>query len=171
MEYDKEILEDINKAIGSNRPLTYLKTNMSRYSKIGQFSISISNRKIATKLYELGMRSKNNIPAQIPSHLRHHFIRGVFDGDGCISISRKRKSGEVHFMGEYSLLKEIMEELSLHSIDILSEPKFIRNIYRIRKSGNNNIRKIYNYLYNDATIYLKRKYDKFAVLTQKSQKS
>ena len=31
--------------------------------------------------------------------------------------------------------------------------------------------KFYNWLYKDATIYLQRKYDKFAVLRQKHEKS
>jgi hypothetical protein len=37
-------------------------------------------------------------------------------------------------------------------------------MYKIRTSGKNKVRKVYDYLYKDATIYLKRKYDKFAVL-------
>ena len=48
-----------------------------------------------------------NIIKYIPDELMRHFLRGYFDGDGCISFDTRYKSGPksvIHVAGNYDFL-------------------------------------------------------------------
>lgn len=103
---------------------------------------------------------------KVPSSLYSHFIRGFFDGDGCLtwSISGKAKSRNyrVNFTGTESILNSIKE--------ILGKPKLALehkgNYCVLNINGNKQLKTILAYIYQDATedIYLtrkKQKYDEF----------
>lgn len=91
----------------------------------------------------------------------NHFIRGMFDGDGSIRYYKYgyQKSPQYHF--GYTGLKEICEyikkKLNL-TRDLIKEGTYTYTaITRNPKVINN----IAIYLYKDATIYMKRKYNTF----------
>lgn len=104
----------------------------------------------------------------ISKSLERHFIRGVFDADGCINkavrISRG-KSGQIYIFygGEFGI--EGNNEFVLAIQNRLAELGLSRNslnypgkrINRVRYGGVNQLRKIYNYLYEGTTIFLERK--------------
>lgn len=50
-------------------------------------------------------------PPKIDNELINHFIRGYFDGDGCVSFNSKTKVYAVCILGT----KEILEYIILHS--------------------------------------------------------
>ena len=96
----------------------------------------------------------------------HHFMRGYFDGDGCISkcsLVNKRKVvqksfnilGTFNFINAYKIILE--KNCNINCNKICKKG----NIYSISYSGNVIINNIYNFLYKDATIYLERKKYKF----------
>ena len=102
---------------------------------------------------------------QVPKHLTHHFMRGYFDGDGCIAIKQNQFSvlGTSEFLDkyEYNLLLGINRKKPNKRIH---RNTWNENTECIMYSGTNQIPKIYNYLYKDANIYLQRKYEKFNML-------
>ena len=100
--------------------------------------------------------------------VKAHFIRGVFDADGCITRAKRvnqKKSGRVYVAhggefsieGSHNLIKKIQEEfigigLSKNSINYSG-----KKIFRVRYGGINQLRKIYCYLYDDSSVFLERK--------------
>ena len=91
----------------------------------------------------------------MPNHLIHHFIRGYFDGDGCIHKYEYENSLTVSIVGTKNMLEHIK------SIYDFPENKYIMDgkayEYKIANKS-----KVYNFLekiYNNATIYLERKYE------------
>lgn len=94
---------------------------------------------------------KLEFPEFLPNELVHHFIRGYFDGDGCITSH----SGQIGFslIGTESFLDSCIEKMDLHH----NKKNMCGKAYEIRYHGNNLAKKIYNYLFKDATIYLSRK--------------
>lgn len=167
-EKDKEILERIKQVLCFDKPIYYKPPSKSSYSTKGQYGLHIVNKKMVHDLLSVGWENRDSFP-NIPQDLQHHFIRGLFDGDGCISFSNKnnRFDCEFYIMGTPQILEDIKEILEKEDI-VMSDAKHVKGgIYKIRISGRNNIKKVYSYLYRDATIYLKRKYNKFlAVLPQ-----
>ena len=98
-------------------------------------------------------------PVTVPDNLIHHFIRGYFDGDGCISISNTD-----HLRYKFSIVggKDILEKMQKYlSGTYLYHFKNREHIVELQTGNIENIRNIFDYLYKDATIFLPRKYDKF----------
>ena len=104
----------------------------------------------------------------LPNSLEKHFIRGVFDADGCICrVTRitRGKSGQIYIFygGEFNIegnrklisaIRSRLVELGL-SFNSINYPG--KTINRIRYGGINQLRMIYKYLYENANIFLERK--------------
>jgi intein-encoded DNA endonuclease-like protein len=171
-EDDKKLLLDVKNEVGYAGPLYYIKPRKDRYSNIGQYTLSFTNKKIYQDLIKLGVKNTNSLP-NIKEEYMNHFIRGYFDGDGCISYSIRNDNHhknslncEFYIMGYKDMLNEISDEFEKNDI-FMQKPKFHKSdMYKIRKSGRLAVLKIKDYLYKDANIYLKRKHDKFAVLNR-----
>ena len=140
------------------------------------YRISIYSKKLAFDLIKLGCFQNKSLilefptEQQVPRHLIHHFMRGYFDGDGCITSGQGQL--RLSILGTEMFLKKY-EEILLEQLNRTKPNKWGNDgkAYNIRYGGNIQISKIYNFLYKDATVYLERKHNRFAVVRQVSQKS
>lgn len=82
---DKIILESIRKAMQSGHAIGIRSPRNSK-EKV-QYSLQIGNRKVFEDLQRYGMtpvKSRSLSLPSIPDECISHFIRGYFDGDGCV---------------------------------------------------------------------------------------
>ncbi len=97
-----------------------------------------------------------------------HFIRGVFDADGCINKARRvtrKKSGKTYIYnsGEFSIEgnKEFISAIQFRLVELNLPINSInysgKNINRVRYGGINQLEVIFMYLYENASIFLERK--------------
>ena len=93
----------------------------------------------------------------IPSNMVHHYIRGIIDGDGCISNT---KCYSISVCGNYYDLLDIANVFSSIECRKLLPRKISDNLYEVKWASIGDIKKIIKYLYLDATIYLERKKQK-----------
>lgn len=172
---DKMVLEKISKFIQPTKPLYFLnhqrrRDNGSNVSDC--YSLSISSKHICNQLDVLGcfqaktFNLKFPTEKQVPNHLINHFIRGYFDGDGCIKISRDSKKQSFSLVGTeeflYGVQKVLIKNLNLPNTKLYKPTtQTHNNICVLSHSSLNSCLNIRNYLYFNATIYLQRKYDKF----------
>lgn len=85
--------------------------------------------------------------------LIRHFIRGYFDGDGCVCFTNKSKL--IGLLGTKEFLEEVVKYLP-GNLKI----NFYRNqTYQIGTTTHKAV-DVLHYLYDDSTIYLNRKYEK-----------
>lgn len=95
------------------------------------------------------------------------FIRGYFDGDGCVCIT---KNPIVSFVGTYNMLNWIKENLTKY-IEKIGNPKIIKvtenNVYRLKYEGRNQVINILKWIYKYEGIKLDRKYKKLLELCNK----
>lgn len=97
-------------------------------------------------------------PTTVPDDLIHHFIRGYFDGDGCVGFYPDRYAYTYNILGTEEFLKFISEKSSLPSYSIRGfDNKRCFSLYIYSKNG---VAKFHNYIYKDKSIYLDRKYQK-----------
>lgn len=174
-EKDKDILLKINNIVGSDKPLQYIKPSEKRYSKLGQYRLCFQSKYMHDCFVKNNFLNRSIIP-KIDDNLIRHFIRGIFDGDGCCSTGWRKNKHYRYFNGTFEILfndKSVAEEInkiisSNSNISLLSVKNKKGNgstiVFQIKWSGIDNIINIYNYLYKDATIYLERKCDKFKEL-------
>lgn len=160
---DRDILEQFLKDMQAD----YLIANDTNKDQV---SVTMTNPKLYNDLVKCNVTPRKSLTVSfptediVPSHLIHHFVRGYFDGDGCITIS---KSGQrfVSFVGTEVLLIEL-QELLISSIGLSKTKMFQRRpnnmiTKAMMYGGNGNAKRIFDWMYKDATIYMKRKYERF----------
>lgn len=128
-----------------------------------QYYYHLYSRYLANALIKLGCTPRKSLTLKFPDEslfanrdLIYDFIRGYVDGDGCIYEDHGRLS--IDIAGTYEFLSKVKEYL----------PQFPNikkqgNIYRFRSSYNKGDQIAYK-LYEHATIYLDRKYLRYATL-------
>lgn len=93
--------------------------------------------------------------------LIRHFIRGYFDGDGCISYDRKKKGLLIRcsVLGTQDFITNLKNYVNLPNA--LIQERFTKNTYYNLKLKHTESIKFIKYLYEDTNIYLDRKYARF----------
>lgn len=97
-------------------------------------------------------------PFQLDQILQFHFLRGYFDGDGSIIKSKVANNAKITSNNDFIMdLKFIFDQYELVSyIDKNSD-----KISTIKIYGNNSVLKLYYLLYDNSSVFLERKYNKF----------
>ena len=171
---DHYILEDLQNLCGSDAPISRKEVPLDGKVFIA-YRISLCSQKFASHLNEKGCVPNKSLilekPKGVPKALIHHFIRGYIDGDGCVCTSNElRKDGTSYLSLRVSILgtKALLEWIDYNiSSNAETNPRNIRcdghhgKAFVIAYGGNRICRKVYEYLYKDATIYMERKKDKF----------
>jgi hypothetical protein len=100
---------------------------------------------------------------EVPESLYSHFIRGYFDGDGCLTYSQsgknKRPNYKLSFIGTEDFLNGIKKVLKKENLSLQQKG----NYFVLDISGNKQLVNILKYLYKDSfeNIYLSRKKEKY----------
>ena len=177
-EEDKYIIERFCKALETDRPLYFCPPNKKFPHRKNQYRLIIKNKVMFNNLISLGVTPRKSLTLkfpteeQVPKNLLSHFIRGYFDGDGCVMLTKPQyktnfRSKTFGFVGTLDFLTNLHKILL--NINIGSIGKNIckvkdKEIYRL-KYGGNQIAKIFqDYIYKDSdpTLCLTRKRDKFS---------
>lgn len=163
-EEDLHILEDFKKDLKYTGNIYIRKKKNENCKKL--CDLIIYDQNMSDDLSKLGCipaKSHHTYFPNIPEEFHSHFIRGVFDGDGCIHISGGQKCFTI--MGNILLVEKIqkilIKECNLKKNSIRVSHRCKNNIVEFRYGGNKNCKKLFNYLYKDATVFLKRKFEKF----------
>lgn len=161
---DREILEKFKNSIESNNPI---KLYGSSYCNLLLYS-----KHLCDVLSSYGLHQAKTYTLAIPEledSLMRHFIRGFFDGDGCFSVIHRSDRGvnskiyQFNITGMANPLLCIQKHL-IHHLDIKELPLKTRRTtvaVTLHYGGRKVCKKILDYLYQDANLYLKRKHDKY----------
>lgn len=116
----------------------------------------IPNKSLTLKFPNVDIFSNEN--------LIKHFIRGYFDGDGCISYANKSHTIFTYqLLGTYDFITECKKWLP----NELSNDKLYHNHNNVGEStmfihgSSNKAIILIDFLYKDAKVYLKRKYERY----------
>lgn len=154
-----------------------LETNVPIKQKINKFKgkeylssrITICCTKMCYDLCAKGCTPQKTYNIKFPNNeivsddLMKDFIRGFFDGDGCICV-RSNNRIQLVITGMSNMLEDIANYLISKQV-IRKVPK-IHNDKRSKCSamffyGADNVKDILDYLYSGAEMYLDRKYNKY----------
>ena len=157
---DISTIENFRSDLKSNHPI--------KFNKDGNPFITIVCKGLCDSLYLYGLHNRkswdfniNNIVEKIPKEYEHHFIRGLFDGDGSIRYYDYPYLKKPQFHFGYTGLKNVCEYIK-DKLNIQRELVYEGNAtYTLVSRNPKNINNIYDYLYKDATIYLSRKHETF----------
>jgi len=160
-EKDKDFLQIIcnifNKELGK-------KYSLKRQEKTKSYKLTICNSDMNERLMKLGIHNnktyENNsfVFNNVPNNLKTHFIRGFFDGDGCICYTSRKQ----YVIGFVSLNKKLLESICNYinnNFNLNIKVRLENNKYaRINFGGTRKSKKFLDIIYSNSTIFLKRKY-------------
>ena len=129
-------------------------------------SITINSYGLVTDLKKYGVVSNKAKIVKVPDisdYLMRHVIRGLFDLDGCIYISPDPRQSRASITGNQfvcSFIKDYIITI-LNVNGSLCKHTQNETVWTWSLGGRKQLRKLYTYLYKDATIFLSRKHNKF----------
>lgn len=134
--------------------------------------INICNQQICNDLNKYGCVPKKSLILKFPNkdiisdELIRHFIRGYFDGDGCVHINKKNKSTVINFTGTEDFLDSLRQILhnKINMPILRITRKKGQKAYQLSYGGIEEFEKIFEFLYKDANIFLDRKLEKFKTI-------
>lgn len=128
--------------------------------------VDVNSTKMCDDLSKLGIvpnKSNNEIVPEISENLLSHFIRGLFDGDGSWIITKHSNCETMSFdlLSSKECLYEIQSIMKKSGISFPQVSIFERKgIWCLRCHKREDVLKIIDFMYSEATIYLERKYQK-----------
>lgn len=172
-ERDKDILVKISAQLQYEKPLGFVKCSdhvaSNGFISKDMYSLSISSPHICEELALHGVLPNKSLileyPDWMPEKFNRHFIRGYFDGDGSFCRQSKRTSN-------YLITFTSTEDFCVDCLNILRKNLGIgggiydaschNGITRVLSiSGKDQCKKILDWLYEDADIYMDRKYNHY----------
>lgn len=155
-----------------NRFMGCTENNVKYHPKITEKKVydsyrwTIRNENLWNNLNELGCIPNKSLKLKFPDLsifqdilLIKHFIRGYWDGDGCITFTPKTKITSA--LGTKMFLDNMKKHLLLLKDNKLCLHKSTGGKTYVVQTSNRNAYQTLKYLYEDATIFLDRKYEKY----------
>jgi intein/homing endonuclease len=159
------MLKKVENILGSNLIRTRNKTKNKQ-----AYDIRFNNKTVAATLKKYGLHATKSLtidwPINLDERLEWDFIRGVFDGDGCMYVKNKT-IGRFSICSASSLfINKIQAFFKKNDIDmnITTNNSYRDNtLYNIATSKFSYIEKIYENFYYDGSLQLDRKKEKFEI--------
>lgn len=170
-EKDKDILTKINNEINSDKPLSFINLNDKNKNWQNTYRLDITNKHISEQLDNLGVMPNKSLilefptKEQVPECFLRHFIRGYFDGDGHIEWS---KTKFISIASTFKFCQEInnilINKLEIKNSSIYNTYNKNSNTKVLHIFKKENIKKFLDYIYENAELYIQRKYDIYQLI-------
>ena len=168
---DYQLLEKIRTAMQSTHPIKrgILKENPYKKTEnkiLKQCSISVNGKNLIQPLIDMGLSGKKTYTLNgmlikyVPDNLIRHFLRGYFDGDGSVTWGKEYSSGFKYIIqvcGNESFLNESFQKYFPSNCSLYKD-KYSKQCCTWKIANKKEVLKFLIYIYNDAHIYLDRKY-------------
>lgn len=162
-ERDKHILDSISNLVESDRPLRFVNNNAKNPNWSDCYQLMLTNEHISKILEQHGVVQAKSLVLEFPSWLDNnlipHFLRGYMDGDG--TIDKDRAGGGASLVGTESFCIYVQNMLK-NNLGIESKiyvPKNAKTTRTLRINKKYDTKVFLDFIYNDANLFLKRKFD------------
>ena len=170
---DKNLIENLSKyVINTNRRKIYFEQpKLKNASPI--YTLINTNPNTIEKLYDAGITCQKTYTIRVPhidKNYVYDFLRGVFDGDGCVYISNKKYGGYFSISiasGSLLFANDLMELLK----DLGYSPRLVQDsrsknsehpTYCVKLNKKLEVAAFMENIYKDANeIKIQQKYDKY----------
>lgn len=162
---EKILLEKIKNAIEYSGPIRSYKNAVNNLVHV----LQLSSPKLYKDIVKQGCYNKKSLTLtfptedQVPLHLIHHFVRGYFDGDGSIMFNPNKRKTDVAILGTQQFCNSLRQSAIRYigSVGSVSRCMHTEFTFSFRISGSYQFERFFNWIYNNAHIFLKRKHDIF----------
>jgi hypothetical protein len=157
-------LETFKKHINSTYPINIYKSKSFGGVEIEYCRLLMSSDQLFDNLVAKGAFEKKTLILKFPDEsivskeLQNHFMRGYFDGDG--SFKKNNNFYAFNLCGTKEFLLKCQEILGKQT-KLEKRHKDEKNNYSFSIGGRRQAKKAGDYLYNNSTVYLERKYTRY----------
>lgn len=158
-----DAIEKFKISLNATNPILY-----DNSKKIGQKQVKLvcRSQKTVNDLIKHGVVKNKSLilkpPTQVPENLLQHFIRGFFDGDGSLTQYKHKECNyiayNINFTTTYDMAKWLQETLQIGGI---FPDKRREQTWYYAIGGNQQVLTFCHYIYDNATIWLDRKYERY----------
>lgn len=180
---DSYLLEKLSKLIYNVEKPLHSRPAMKRIRQNGKVILEqpccqfyVYGKEFADSLILNGCHPRKSLnlefPSTVPNELIHHFIRGYFDGDGSIGLyyKGKRKDLRLSIVSSENFILKLVDLLKTININLKCRQRPGDKVFYAFCWDLVNIKMFYDYIYQDASIFLKRKKDIFQKIIKVSNK-
>lgn len=164
-EQDGYILEEMRKELGCTKPLEYIDYSNKHdfgYKYSNQYRLILFSSHMCDTLNRLGMTHDKSHSLKFPNIGKEyypHFIRGYFDGNGTIN----KKAGSFGIVSAEAFVDSLMEifQDELGVVGGIKRESSCKNgvTFDLHYHKHHESKKICEWMYKDAEMFLKRKYE------------
>lgn len=169
-EEDVDILTKIRDEIHYQGPLRFNPRHEKNNNHKNVWELVINDKHMSEALVEKGMVQAKSLivtfPTCVPNNLLRHFVRGYFDGDGCLWFDEKRNKCQTQTCGTRDVCGRIKELMEILGCDcFITHPSYCKdNTVLVRTAANKSSYKFLSWMYDDLRaedIRMERKYQKY----------
>lgn len=160
---DQNHLRNLQKELNTKRPVLITNTRCR---------LLVNSKHFWETLNNYGCTPKKSLTLNFPNinifkskDLIRHFMRGYFDGDGCISYANKNHTIlNMQLLGTKQFLQIFIQNLpeDLQDFTIRHNHNNIEESTYLINTSSSKAYKFFKFLYENSKIYLERKYARFA---------
>ena len=170
---DAYIVNLFQKAMSPSIPISVIDCQIGCKIRKLQVCWRVTSKEISKSFLKLGIGPRKTYAdvefPEIPDEMYKHFIRGYFDGDGCISrpwFSKNKQGQRVTIVSTWFKLLKKIEDILKQDAEILNISYYNKkgktcDYFCLNISSNKSCDKFYHYLYDNSNYFLERKKEKF----------
>lgn len=169
-QHKKDLLNITLKDYEMIETLNYFMTPTKKiYENRGCYSVIYNNSNAINFIKDLGISYRKSLSLNfpnIPEEYLWNFIRGYFDGDGCVYISHNNGHDYTFISitsGSLSILNTLRDILLKYDIHARINKDCRKDTYYLRISRQKDVKKFAEYMYKDAKLFLCRKRERFNI--------
>lgn len=156
---DIDHLHKFNKFLGDNIKIHDNKVTLRGKEHI-MSTIKVANKKLCNDLinvFSIPLKDKscNELIPNIPKEYIPHFIRGYFDGDGSVMITKNKL--QITLLGGEDFLKQVR---SFINVGYIRKDTYSK-VFRLEIYSKDECKQFLEYIYNNHSICLDRKFEKY----------
>ena len=164
---DKEIPSFFAQLIEYPRPLYHIKSEDVAKRTLDEWRIMVCSKRLVLALEKLGVVNGKSMKevfcSSVPDNLIRHYIRGIFDGDGHLTVAKGYKDkfqGQIGVCGSLEMLTAISKKISQNLGARYREPRSTNksnDLYGLAYFGNLIAKSVTTWLYSDCNYAMSRK--------------
>lgn len=163
-QQDGYIIKSFRDAIAPNKPI-YTNIRLNRPTCKTTECLSLDSKYFVERLKPYGIIPRKSYQAtflpQLSEDMMPHFIRGYFDGDGSVYVVNANGRINIKIIGNSGFIKNLVNYLKIDSTLHIRKEEYTLYFTVSRRAE---VKRLFNYMYSKATIYLSRKkniFDKY----------
>lgn len=168
---DVQVIERIKQELEYEGNIRFSTKSKPQYKD--NYILCINDEYMSNQLNKIGMINNKSLilefPKCVPMNLISHFVRGYFDGDGCIYLNKEIRKTEICIAGTFNMVKRMHDIAVLMNCPCsICHPKQCgeSNTYTLRVNGYHNVKNFMNWMYDNADIKMERKYNKYLEIVE-----